>query len=103
MRHEWRDSLHQRTRAKKHMTILLQGAGLQVVASVTPSGPTPLLDLEADTLVLSDGDPVSLWADQSGNGYDFTQSDSSARPSYLSNYTGYPSSRLDPTVTPRWM
>lgn len=33
-----------------------------------------LLDLEADTLSLSDSDPVSLWADQSGNGHDFTAS-----------------------------
>src|SRR3990172_10161031 len=32
-----------------------------------------LLDLQADTLVLSDSDPVSTWADQSINGNDFTQ------------------------------
>lgn len=38
-----------------------------------------LLDLEADTLSLSDGDPVSTWADQSGNGNDFTQT-GDARP-----------------------
>lgn len=40
---------------------------------------TLILDLEADTLVLSDGDPVSTWADQSGNGNDFTQA-GGARP-----------------------
>jgi hypothetical protein len=40
---------------------------------------TLLLDLEADTLSLSDGDPVSTWADQSGNGHDFTQT-GNARP-----------------------
>lgn len=41
-----------------------------------------LLDLQADRLSLSDGDPVSLWADESGNGYDFTQSTGSAKPTY---------------------
>ena len=40
---------------------------------------TLLLDLQADTLVLNDGDPVSTWADQSGNGRDFTQA-GTARP-----------------------
>src|SRR6185436_20337393 len=35
------------------------------------SSATLLLDLEADTLLLSEGDPVSLWEDQSGNGNDF--------------------------------
>lgn len=44
-----------------------------------PSGPVPLLDLQADTLSLADGDPVALWADQSANGYDFTAS-GAARP-----------------------
>lgn len=53
------------------MTLLLQGAGIQAL-TVAPSGPVPLLDLEADTLVLSDGDPVSTWADQ-GDSHDFTQ------------------------------
>lgn len=48
-------------------------------APPTPPGPVMLLDLEADTLVLSDGDPVALWADQSGNSNDFTQS-GDARP-----------------------
>ncbi len=38
-----------------------------------------LLDLQADTLDLEDDDPVSTWADQSGNGNDFTQT-GSARP-----------------------
>lgn len=51
------------------MTILLQGAGFQVAASVAPPLPTPLLDLEADALVLSDGDPVATWTDGT---YSFT-------------------------------
>lgn len=69
------------------MTILLQGAGTQTTV-VTPVLPTPLLDLEADTLVLSNGDPVALWADQSGNGRDFT-STGTARP-LKQTLTGYP-------------
>lgn len=69
------------------MTILLQGAGLQTTV-VTPVLPTPLLDLEADTLVLSDGDPVSTWADQSINGHDFTSSGGN-RPTYHTG-AGYP-------------
>lgn len=46
------------------------GGGLELpqVASATL-----LLDLQADTLMLADGDSVSIWADQSGNGHDFTQ------------------------------
>lgn len=31
-----------------------------------------LLDLQADTLALADGDPISTWSDQSGQGHDFT-------------------------------
>lgn len=62
------------------MTLLLQGAGIQAL-TVAPSVPVPLLDLEADTLALNDGDPVALWADQSGNGNDFTQI-GTARPTY---------------------
>lgn len=50
-----------------------------VTNNVAPAGPVPLLDLEADMLVLSDGDPVSTWADQSGNSRNFTQS-GTARP-----------------------
>lgn len=42
---------------------------------------TLLLDLRANQLSLSDGDPVSTWADTSGNGYDFTQT-GDARPIY---------------------
>lgn len=38
-----------------------------------------LLDLQADTLALNDGDPVGTWADQSGQGHNFTQT-GSARP-----------------------
>ncbi len=48
-----------------------------------------LLDLQADTLALSDGDPVATWPDQSGNGNDFTQT-GSARPAFVLDDTrGY--------------
>lgn len=48
-----------------------------------------LLDLQVDTLALNNSDPVSTWADQSGQGHDFTQT-GTARPTYLANYNGYP-------------
>jgi hypothetical protein len=50
----------------------------EIVASTLPSvsSATLLLDLQADTLMLNDGDPVSLWEDQSGNNHDFTQTGS---------------------------
>lgn len=47
-----------------------------------------LLDLQADTLALNDGDPISPWVDQSGNGHDFTQM-GSARPAKQTD-SGYP-------------
>lgn len=66
-----------------------------------PAGPTLpevvsatlLLDLQADTLVLSDNDPVSTWADQSGNGHDFTQA-GDARPT-KQTVDGYPAVVFD--------
>lgn len=47
-----------------------------------------LLELEADSLDLDDDDPVSTWADQSGNGRDFTQT-GTARPT-RQTVGGYP-------------
>ena len=44
--------------------------------------------LRADSLGLADGDPIALWEDQSGNGNDFIQSASSARPTYQTNEFG---------------
>jgi hypothetical protein len=58
------------------------GLSLPQVASATL-----LLDLEADTLALSDGALVSAWADQSGNGHNFTQS-GSARPAFHTDGNG---------------
>lgn len=44
-----------------------------------------LLNLQADSLGLNSGDPVASWKDLSGNGYDFTQTGTSARPVYRSS------------------
>jgi hypothetical protein len=60
---------------------------------ILPESPTLLLDLQADALVLSDGDPVSTWADASGNGHNFTQT-GSARPTYHAG-AGYPYLEFD--------
>jgi hypothetical protein len=68
----------------------LQDVAAQAVTNNVSGGPVPLLDLEADTLVLSNGDPVSVWADQSVDGNDFTQS-GAARPVYVEDFgDGYP-------------
>jgi hypothetical protein len=48
-----------------------------------------LLDLEADMFSLADNDPVSTWADQSGNGNDFTQT-GDERPTFVANKNGHP-------------
>jgi hypothetical protein len=57
-------------------TVINNVSGLPQVASATL-----LLDLQADMLALADGDPVATWADQSGNGRDFSQT-GDARPTY---------------------
>ena len=36
----------------------------------------------AKTQPCADGDAVATWADQSGNGYDFTQATANSRPKY---------------------
>lgn len=41
--------------------------------------------LKADDLSLSNGDPVALWPDASGNGYDATQGVASSRPIFNTN------------------
>lgn len=83
-------------------------AGLRVVWTDFPEkvalpqalGATLLLDLEADTLSLNDGDPVSLWSDQSGNGHDFMQT-GSVRPT-KQTIGGYPVVDFDHTLQ-QWM
>lgn len=58
------------------------------------SSVTPILDLEADTGVsVSNVDKVNTWADQSGNGYNFTQT-GTARPA-LATIGGYPCLQFD--------
>lgn len=52
--------------------------------------------LKADSLALNDGDPVGTWADQSGNGRDFTQATASLKPTYKANIlNGKPVVRFD--------
>lgn len=61
---------------------------------------TRILDLQADALALSDGDPVGVWPDASGQGHDFTQT-GNARPMYKAsggsptNLGNHPSVQLD--------
>lgn len=69
---------------------------VEVTPEPTPPGGLPqvasatlLLDLEADT-----GFTPALWADQSGNGNDFTQSDASAQPT-TTTIDGYPVIEFD--------
>jgi hypothetical protein len=53
--------------------------------------------LKADSLVLSDNDPVSTWSDSSGNANDVTAA-GSARPTYKTNIqNGLPAVRFDGT------
>ena len=52
--------------------------------------------VKADSLSLSDGDPVGTWADQSGNGNDATQSTAGFKPLYKTNIQhGKPIVRFD--------
>ncbi len=51
-------------------------------AAFDPMSLSPSLWLKADTLALNDGDPVTTWADQSGNGLDFSQATSAAKPTF---------------------
>lgn len=76
-----------------------------MVASVTstPFSPTQIaglkLWLKADSLVLSDNDPVSTWSDQSGNGNDVSQSVGTRKPIYKTNIqNSLPSVRFDRSV-----
>lgn len=55
--------------------------------------PPLLLDLEADTDVITSGGYVDRWGDQSGNGFDFTQT-GAARPA-LQTIGGYPALVFD--------
>lgn len=44
-----------------------------------------ILRLEADDLVLSDGEAIATWPDSSGNGWDATQSNEAVRPIFKEN------------------
>src|SRR6056297_934369 len=52
--------------------------------------------LRADSAGFSDGNPVDIWPDISGNGNDFSQSTSAERPTYVLNgIGGQPSVEFD--------
>ena len=73
---------------KSLLAILLTVFSTAVVAQTGPAGvgnasgssgqPQNVLWLDANTLGLSDGDPVTIWSDQSGNGYTFGASTGNA-------------------------
>jgi hypothetical protein len=53
------------------------------------NGPSPVLSLSADMGVTTDSDgQVETWADQSGNGYDFSPPRAEARPGLTQNAAG---------------
>ena len=54
-------------------------------SSFSPLSLSPIVWLKADTINLSDGADISLWADQSGNGRDYSQGDNSKQPNYILN------------------
>jgi hypothetical protein len=57
-----------------------------------------LLWLKADALSASDNDPVPVWSDSSGNGYDFANGSAANQPTYVSNgFGGKPILRFDGT------
>lgn len=64
---------------------------------INPLTLSPKLWLKADAIVgLNDGDPVSSWADSSGNGHDATEATTTAQPIYKVNIlNGYPAIRFD--------
>ncbi len=64
--------------------------------SYTPPAEGLLLWLKADSISASDGDVISSWDDQSGNGLHFTQSDSTKAPVFKTNIiNGLPALRFD--------
>lgn len=70
--------------------------------SPVPQPPDTIADLEvwldAGSLALSDNDPVSTWADRSGNGNDATQGTGANQPTYKTNIlNGRPIVRFDAT------
>lgn len=71
----------------------------QATSSPSAADPDTISDLEAwyqaDSLALSDNDPVSTWTDSSGNGRNVTQA-GAARPTYKTNIlNGEPVVRFD--------
>jgi hypothetical protein len=63
-----------------HRRSLLKSAGTATFNPMSIAGLSTWL--KADSLVLSDGNPVATWADSSGNGHDATQATAGKRPLY---------------------
>jgi hypothetical protein len=75
------------------------GTGLQNYVPFTPTNlPDLKLWLPADRINQANNTAVATWSDQSGNGYDATQSTTAARPTYIaSGLNGLPVVRFDGT------
>ncbi len=77
-----------------------------VCPSIAPLQPTALgsnlrLWLEADGVTANDGASVSAWADQSGNGFNATQSTAAQQPTYqVGAMGGQPALRFNSSQTP---
>lgn len=83
---------------RSHSLLTLFGSASPLV----PFSPTQIaglmLWLEADTLALSDTDPVTTWADSSGLGNDATQAVAGAKPTFRTSViNGLPVVRFDQT------
>ena len=98
-----RDGKSVSTRVSRQLAVL----GLATVclawggaANSAQGAPIPALGLklwlQADSLNLTEGQAVSLWADQSGNGLDVSQADAAHQPTYnASGINGHPTVRFD--------
>jgi hypothetical protein len=80
-----------------------KGSGTTVADSTTNANAGTITgavwdNSEPFTEPIDDGTAVRIWADQSGNGYDATQSTTAARPTYIaSGFNGLPVVRFDGT------
>jgi hypothetical protein len=80
-----------------------KGSGTTVTDSTTNANAGTITgavwdNSEPFTEPIDDGTAVRIWADQSGNGYDATQSTTAARPTYIaSGFNGLPVVRFDGT------
>lgn len=76
--------------------VVINSYAFAAASGFTPASVTGLRAWwKADSLALSDGDPISTWTDNSGNGFSATQT-GSARPLYKTGiYNGLPTVRFN--------